>query len=146
MITGWQIKTISRANNNQTIYEGALQSFVVDQVSYVSTPGRPGTRLAPQIPTTSLLYNRLVSKCHKQHEPVLDGQGEEVEDAGGQREDHQEALDHIAVQNLKLQQLEPGPRIRHFFQDLVAHLNSQCSWSLGSTNLRTHLQQVVNGK
>ena len=44
MITGWQIKTISRGNNNQTIYEGALQSFVVDQFSYVSTPERPGTR------------------------------------------------------------------------------------------------------
>ena len=80
---------------------------------------------------------------------MLDGQGKEVEDAGGQREDHQEALDHIAVQNLKLQQLEPGPRIRHFFQDLVAHLNSQCSRSLGSTNLRGERisnKNFVNGK
>ena len=50
MITGWQIKTISRGNNNQTIYEGALQSFVVDQVSYVSTPGRPGTSSSPTDP------------------------------------------------------------------------------------------------
>ena len=33
---------------------------------------------------------------------MLDGQGEEVEDAGGQREDHQEALDHIAMKNLTL--------------------------------------------
>ena len=36
--------------NNQSIYEGALQSFVVDQFSYVSTPGRPGTSSSPADP------------------------------------------------------------------------------------------------
>ena len=46
-----------------------------------------------------------------EHEPVIDSQGEKVEDRGGQREDQQEALDH------------------------VAHLHSPCSWSFGSTNL-----------
>ena len=83
----------------------------------------------------------------KQHEPALDGQGEEVEDGGGQREDHQEALDHIAMQNLKLHRSlaqESGTSSRTSW--LILILNVAGAWAQPISERISNKLSMANDK